>query len=382
MNILYVAHELELNGSGLCLLELVEYFISKGNKVWVLLPKCKKKLNGDLLDVKLKDLGAKVLTIKYTHSWVSVSSKNKYIRFIKHAIRSRVRAFILKYFYIKEKIDIVHTNTSVIDFGAYLARILSSKHVWHFREFMPLLGNKFLFPERDIKFINTNSDAIIFVSKKLSYYYAGQINSNLMHVIYDGVDISQETKTFNKDKTNLLITGYLSKVKNQETAIYALSELYKRGCSKVFLYIAGTGEGEEKDNLIELVEKLNLKEKVFFCGYVKDMKKLRSIIDIELICSNTEGFGRCTVEAMASGIPVIGSDSVFSATQELIVNGKSGLLYQKDNVDDLADKIEFLIKNEDMKKQISVEAIKRSTSFTLSENCKAIETLYEKLLNS
>lgn len=105
------------------------------------------------------------------------------------------------------------------------------------------------------------------------------------------------------------------------------------------------------------------------------MIKLRNMIDIELICSNTEGFGRCTVEAMVSDIPVVGSDSVISATQELMVNGKSGLLYQKDSVDDLTDKIEFLIRNEDIKKQISVEAIKRSASFTLIENCKAIESL-------
>ena len=82
--------------------------------------------------------------------------------------------------------------------------------------------------------------------------------------------------------------------------------------------------------------KKNAIKNVFFKGYVKNIVELRKNMDIALICSNMEAFGRVTIEAMYYENFVIGSDS--GATKELI-QGKYGKLYEKCNFKDLAKKI-------------------------------------------
>ena len=63
----------------------------------------------------------------------------------------------------KMNIDVIHSNTSVIDVGAKVAKQLGIKHVWHFREFT---GKHLSFIKKDpYKFINNNTDRVIYISK-------------------------------------------------------------------------------------------------------------------------------------------------------------------------------------------------------------------------
>lgn len=123
--------------------------------------------------------------------------------------------------------------------------------------------------------------------------------------------------------------------------------------------------------LKDLVKKYGLDSTVVFLGEVSDMVSLRSTMDIELMCAIKETFGRVTVEAMRSGLPVIGSNT--GGTLEIIQDGVTGLLYKQGNAEDLAEKIIRIYKDEYFKERIAKNAYLYSqTSFTPKSNINAV----------
>ena len=114
-------------------------------------------------------------------------------------------------------------------------------------------------------------------------------------------------------------------------------------------------------------------------GMVKDMPSLRKKMDVELVCSVCEGFGRVTIEAMMSSNPVIGSDT--GGTPELIQDGVNGYLYRQGNIQELADKIIGLLEHPEeigrMGRNAYLFAVGR---FTRKKNAEKILEVYEKLI--
>ena len=74
-----------------------------------------------------------------------------------------------------------------------------------------------------------------------------------------------------------------------------------------------------------LADELNVRENVEFLGYVGDTSKVYKKAHIVLMCSNNEGLGRVTIEAMAAHRPVIGK--MGGGTSEIITDGYNGMLY-------------------------------------------------------
>lgn len=135
------------------------------------------------------------------------------------------------------------------------------------------------------------------------------------------------------------------------------------------IYIAGSGEVYFEVNN-------ELKERVHFLGQVDNIRDIRKHIDIELVCSRAEAFGRVTAEAMLAGIPVIGSNT--GGTPELINDGVDDFLYERGNIEMLADKIEILIKNKCLLKEMGrVAKEKAKKMFTIERCVKEIENVYK-----
>jgi len=102
-------------------------------------------------------------------------------------------------------------------------------------------------------------------------------------------------------------------------------------------------------------------------------------MDIELVCSKSEAFGRVTIEAMMSMNPVIASDT--GANPELVIENFNGLLYRQGNHHDLAGKIEILIHKRELIQQYGKNAYTYAKSKYIAENnADNIEILYQKLL--
>ena len=94
----------------------------------------------------------------------------------------------------------------------------------------------------------------------------------------------------------------------------------------ISLHLIGDKECPYKQKLIHMVNSMNLNDKVIFEGFIKSPEEIYKRIDVLLMCSRSEAFGRVTIEAMLRKIPVIGYAA--GGTTELIDEGVTGFKFK------------------------------------------------------
>lgn len=138
-------------------------------------------------------------------------------------------------------------------------------------------------------------------------------------------------------------------------AIRAVDKVLKKGYQVKFFII---GEGEERGNLEELVETMQLEKHIFLLGNIPNsaLPRYYSLAKMAVFSSIAEeAFGISIAEAMASGVPSV--STAVGAVPEVV--GDAGLLVSPRDDNALADAIERIISNDTLRKQFSVSGRKR-----------------------
>jgi len=169
---------------------------------------------------------------------------------------------------------------------------------------------------------------------------------NKCDIIYNGVRISaikQRGAKSEQNDFNVISVGRLDHlVKGQDLLIEAANELViRKGLKSVKFFIAG--EGSSRKFLEELILNLKLSENVFLLGN-KDREWIYENLhryDLFIQPSRLEGFGLTVAEAMAAKVPVIASD--IEGPAEILEYGKHGILFENNNYEELALRIEQAI---------------------------------------
>ncbi len=112
------------------------------------------------------------------------------------------------------------------------------------------------------------------------------------------------------------------------------------------------GQGYEEKNLRHLVKKLNITDRVKFFGHVShhDMPKYLQVSDLFIRPSLSEGLGNSFLEAMASGLPVIGTP--VGGIPDFLKDGETGLFCEVKNPKSIAEKVEKLTVNQELKDKL------------------------------
>lgn len=234
---------------------------------------------------------------------------------------------ILKYFYEiskiikKNKYEIVHVHTNyqagLIVFFLKLLKI--PKRIVHVHG--DYIGNKkieLIFPILK-KLINNFSTDRIAVSEKSGNYYFYKNNYKL---ILNSIDIEEFQKineeklfeikkelNFQKERINILQIGRLSKEKNHKFTLRILKKLKDKKINFCCYFV---GDGEMKDELIQLVKTYRLEPSVKFVGNRNDVNYLIKLSTTVLLPSISEGFPMTALEVQAMGKKIIISDNVTS----------------------------------------------------------------------
>lgn len=393
-NILFIAHERKMGGANHSLVELVKGLQDLGNNVSVAV-----LYRGCPIDKKLREMG--IQTFPCFFGWWQQPKDWPYI--LKLLFRllhwfQKISVIRLSRYIKKNCIDIIHSNSSVIDIGARVAAETGCKHVWHFREYgeadyrLEYMYGK----DTSMSYAYKNSDIIIFISSALYESYRRFLDDKKSRIIYDGI-VSDKTDKLesgiyarkekeSKGTFTFLVTGNISPGKNQALVVEAVSVLINQmgiDSHRFQVYFAGatTSLAESKKYLKKIQSYIGQcgLNNLFFLGYVEDMDCLRSKVDAEIIPSQSEAYGRVTLEAMLYHNLVIASDS--GSNPELIGKDEHGLLFGNNDANDLAMKMLQAMEGDNVEyKERAYEYVRKV--HRQEESYRKVQSIYEHLMRT
>lgn len=192
-------------------------------------------------------------------------------------------------------------------------------------------------------------------------------------VIYNGIDqdsfsskLSNNTiKAASDSVVRIINVGYFDYNKNQTMLIEAAGELSRRGYINFEVHFLGeeTSEGLKKKCEQHVLES-GLSDIIKFEGFVSNVIEWYEVSDIFVLCSNIEGFPVSVMEAMASGLPVVVTDT--GGVSELVNDGVDGYIISRNNKEKLVDCLDSLVGNSHLRKKFGANGEKKiSEHFTL-----------------
>ncbi len=330
-NILFLNKDGFLGGSAVSLLLLLKN-IKKEFNVYVILG------NNGILQKEIKKLNIPVKIIKF-HHW----------RRLNNIFKNFYAIFKLKIFIIKNKFDIIHSNSYEINPFMVLSAPQKVKTICHVRDII----NK----NRAKKYLLQKTNTIIAVANAAGKPIKN-INNNI-HVIYNGVDLKEAEQSKSHIPSNIKIKksdfkvgiiGNCEERKRQEDFIKAGIRVLKKNKNFRFLII-GNNKTEYCKKISLLINKY--KSYFHFIGHVHNIFAIIKALDIIVITSKEEAFGRVAIEAGSCKKPVIASN--IGGLPEVIIHKKTGYIFPCYNYKKLAEYI-LLLENVKLRKKLGAKA--------------------------
>jgi GalNAc-alpha-(1->4)-GalNAc-alpha-(1->3)-diNAcBac-PP-undecaprenol alpha-1,4-N-acetyl-D-galactosaminyltransferase len=180
-----------------------------------------------------------------------------------------------------------------------------------------------------------------------------------------GNPLRQVTNPNNLQRQNIvLMVGRLIKTKNQDKLIELFLNIVFNDWK---LYIVGYDHLKQNNlqRLKDMIEKANATNKVFLEGKQKEVDYYYNISKIFAFTSVSEGFPNVVGEALSAGVPVVSFDCV-AGPSEMINDNNNGYLIPVNKYELFQEKLETLMKNEDLRLQLGENARKSVDKFSLS----------------
>lgn len=258
---------------------------------------------------------------------------------------------------IKKRIDLVHTNSSVIFMGALVAFFSGRAHLWHVREFVyEDYHLKYNFGKSSFRFWANKAARIICISKSIAWTRVVEAGVKAPHVvIYNGlVDELPANPSHVRGETPLAgIVGIIDPAKGQFTAVKALNALLKKDTPVKLEIVGEIGDPAYYEEITAYIKEHGLSGHITFTGFTKDIQSIYRRLDVLLMCSPNEALGRVTIEGMMYGVPVVAFDS--AGTSEIVQHEQTGLLYRSDE-HSLALEMERLLNDQSLYTSIAERA--------------------------
>jgi glycosyltransferase involved in cell wall biosynthesis len=285
--------------------------------------------------------------------------------------------------------DLVHTNMEVVLDGALAARLLRLPHVLHYR------GNTLDRPRAVFDALTlawtTLSNKVLCISDATAGIFRRRGRGAKVEVLYDPVDVEgfaaarrepAVRESLGAPDGNLLIgtVGRVHPRKDLATFIGACAEVSRHLPKARFAIVGpaeGRVEGEYQRSLEALARTLGIGERLRFTGGRQDMPSVLKALDIFVLSSRHEGFGRVVAEAMSAGTPVIVSRE--GALIELVQDGRAGLLATPGDAREFADRILSLADDSGARDRLVRAGVERAASFGARLSFERVLAVYQEL---
>ena len=308
---------------------------------------------------------------------------------------TKIKDMIIAYETVKKilnenKYEIIHCHSPI---GGVIARLASrgarkkgskviyTAHGFHFYKGSSIKNWMIFYPIE--KFCACFTDYLITINKE-DYRRAVDDKFPARNIVYvPGVGIDTEKQhnliiDVEKKKSEfgivgecvLLSVGELNQNKNHETIIKAISMI-----NSPIKYII-CGKGEKLAFLTDLVNSLELEDKVIFAGFRNDVDELLKMSDIFCFPSYREGLSVALMEAMAAGLPIVCSN--IRGNVDLVENARGGYLSDPNDVDEFAESIQKLISDENSRRKMSESNIRDIQKFGIEKVNNQMKVIYEE----
>lgn len=337
MKALLISHTSDMNGAELSLLDLALGLVQRNIEVCVLCPD-----EGPLCK-KLRENNVPV-----TVFWLLRPQRNLL----------RLLGFILLWFplvlnltlYIKRGgFEIIYNNTIDGLYGPFAARLAGVPCVWHVREVKPRnnVGRK-LFGW----ILNWLPARSLFNSRATQGAYSADPPSH-WQVIYNAVEVHHISRPDYRDD-GVITVGYAGQMmphKRPERFLlaFALSQQKVPSLKGIM-----AGDGQLLPQMKTLASQLGIGDLIDMPGFIFPLTSLYEKIDLFVLTSDQEPFGRVLIEAMAAYRPVIASR--VGGIPEIVPDGKCGYLVTADDIPAYAEKIISLANNPELRREMGLAA--------------------------
>lgn len=179
-------------------------------------------------------------------------------------------------------------------------------------------------------------------------------------------------------KYDALFVGRLVHQKGINFLLEAVSILQKK--YKKIIRVAIVGDGPLKKALIKMCEELEIKDSVEFLGFQRDVDQIMRFSRVLVLPSRWEGFGLVLLEAMKNKLPIIATN--VGGIPEIITNGHEGILVPKENPKILANSINGVLENSELRNQFIQNAYKKvQNHYSIENYAHNMFNLYSKMMS-
>ncbi|HET6243384.1 MAG: N-acetyl-alpha-D-glucosaminyl L-malate synthase BshA [Bacteroidetes bacterium] len=290
-----------------------------------------------------------------------------------------------------EKLDLLHVHYAIPHASAaYMAKQILATEGIKIPVVTTLHGTDITLVGKDasfepvITFAINQSDAVTAVSESLKKDTFQHFKiTRPIHVIPNFINLQQYSYPFSEaskkkyaplgQKIIIHISNFRP-VKRVEDVLRIFDKIRKEIPAKLLL----VGDGPERHKIEALCRELNTCNEVVFLGKVKATEQVLSIADLFLLTSESESFGLAALEAMASGVPVVSTNT--GGIPEVNVNGYSGFLSNVGDVDNMAENAISILGNEKKLEEFKKNAVNQARNFEISKILPLYEKVYEQVL--
>lgn len=378
--ILYVNSTPELGGANIQLINIIKRLDLDKYRPIVVNPPQRVYRTADF-----KQFGERVITLRLG---IIKRSYNP-LKALKFLIESVSGVWQIYGLMKKERIRIVHSNSSTVISGAIAAKLAGTPSVWHIHEVItPKLLRAAL-----CRLVLALSDRVVAISNTVREQFPPNAQARV-EVIYDGIDLSEfklpaaETSASTRKRLglpeNVPVVGMVGRFvprKGQRPFIKACARVSEEFPEARFV-LAGQTFDELRsytEGLKRLANGLGIGHKTHFDYWCDDLYALMSALDIFVHAyEKPEGFGLVVIEAMAMGKPVIGT---IGGVRE-IITGDVGLVVPPRDPLALSDAIKSLLADRKRAHLMGLRGRDRVAEyFTVDRTAKRIEAVYQELLH-
>ncbi|WGD34477.1 N-acetyl-alpha-D-glucosaminyl L-malate synthase BshA [Olleya sp. YS] len=236
-----------------------------------------------------------------------------------------------------------------------------------------------------VTFSINKSDAVTAVSQSLKDDTLRLFDiKNDINVVTNFIDINKFSHDFTDCQRAMMATdeekiithiSNMREVKRIPDVINIFNNIQKEIPAKLMM----VGEGPEREPAERLCQKLGISDKVVFFGNSNEIDRILCFSDLFLLPSKTESFGLSALEAMASGVPVISSNT--GGIPEVNKEGFSGFLSNVGDVEAMSKNALHILKSETVLKQFKVNAKQQAKNFDIHQIVPKYEAIYQDTLN-